>query len=57
MVLRGSAKIEWGPEQQKALDDLKSYLQQLRTLSSPKRGQQLILFVSTTHTTVSGALV
>jgi hypothetical protein len=22
-VLRGSAKVEWGPEQQKAFDDLK----------------------------------
>jgi hypothetical protein len=35
-VLRGSAKVEWGPEQQKAFDDLKQYLQHLPTLSSPE---------------------
>jgi hypothetical protein len=26
--------VEWGPEQQKAFDDLKQYLQHLPTLSS-----------------------
>jgi hypothetical protein len=31
-ILRGSAKVEWGPEQQKAFDDLKQYLQHLPTL-------------------------
>jgi hypothetical protein len=36
IVLRGSAKIEWSPEQQKAFRDLKLYLQQLLTLSSPE---------------------
>jgi hypothetical protein len=34
-VLRGSTKVEWGLEQQKAFDDLKQYLQHLPTLSSP----------------------
>jgi hypothetical protein len=33
-VLRGSAKILWGVEQQKAFESLKSYLQELPTLSS-----------------------
>jgi hypothetical protein len=56
-VLRGSAKVEWGLEQQKAFDDLKQYLQHLPTLSSPEQGQPLILYVSTTHTLVSGTLV
>jgi hypothetical protein len=31
-MLRGSAKVKWGPEQQKAFDDLKRYLQHLPTL-------------------------
>jgi hypothetical protein len=35
-ILRGSAKVEWGAEQQKAFDDLKNYLEQLPTLSSPE---------------------
>jgi hypothetical protein len=56
-VLQGSAKVEWGLEQQKAFDDLKQYLQHLPTLSSPKQGQPLILYISTTHSLVSGALV
>jgi hypothetical protein len=56
-VLWGSAKVEWGPKQQKAIDDLNQYLQHLPTLSSPEQGQPLILYVSATHTVVSGALV
>jgi hypothetical protein len=56
-VLRGSAKIKWGAEQQKAFDGLKSYLEKLPTLSSPEQGQPLILYVSTTHSVVSGAQV
>jgi hypothetical protein len=36
---------------------LKTYLQHLPTLSSPEQGQPLILYVSATHSTVSGALV
>jgi hypothetical protein len=52
-ILRGSTKMKWGPEQQKAFDDLKQYLQHLPTLSSPEQGQPLILYVSATHTVVS----
>jgi hypothetical protein len=44
-------------EQQKAFEDLKLYLQQLPTLSSPEQRQPLILFVFATHSAVSGALV
>jgi hypothetical protein len=56
-VLQGFTKVEWGPEQQKAFDNLKQYLQHLPMLSSPEQGQPLILFISATHTEVSGALV
>jgi hypothetical protein len=45
------------PEQQKAFDDIKQYLQHLPTLSSLEQGQPLILYVSATHSVVSGALV
>jgi hypothetical protein len=37
-ILRGSTNVEWGAEQQKAFDDLKSYLEHLPTLSSPEQG-------------------
>jgi hypothetical protein len=56
-ILRGSTKIQWGAEQQKAFESLKSYLQELPTLSSPKKGQPLILYVSATHAAVSGSLM
>jgi hypothetical protein len=56
-VLRGSARVEWGLEKQKAFEDLKLWLQQLSMLSSPKQGHPLILYVPTTHSTVSRALV
>jgi hypothetical protein len=56
-ILRGSTNIEWGAEQRKAFDDLKSYLEQLPTLSSPEQGQPLILYVSATHLVISGALI
>jgi hypothetical protein len=36
--LTGSAKVEWVAEQQKAFDNLKSYLEKLPTLLSPKQG-------------------
>jgi hypothetical protein len=57
IILRGSARVDWGAEQQKAFKDLKLYLEHLPTLSSLEQGQPLILYVSTTHSAVSGALV
>jgi hypothetical protein len=56
-ILRGSTKVDWGAQQQQAFDDLKCYLEHLPTLSSPEQGQPLILYVSATHSAVSGALV
>jgi hypothetical protein len=56
-VLRGSTKVELGPEQQKAFDVLKNYLQYLPTLSSLEQEKPLILYASTIHSVVSGALV
>jgi hypothetical protein len=53
----GLYKSRMGALQQKAFDDLKKYLKQLPILSSLEQGQPLILYVSTTHTAVSGALV
>jgi hypothetical protein len=56
-VLRGSDAFEWGLEQQEAFNALKEYIHKLPTLVSPQPDQPLILYVSTTHTTVSRALV
>jgi hypothetical protein len=53
----GPRKSQVGREQQKAFDDLKQYLQHLPMLLSLEQGQPLILYVSATHSVVSGALV
>jgi hypothetical protein len=37
-ILRGSAKVDWGLEQQNALEELKQYLEHLPTLSSLELG-------------------
>jgi hypothetical protein len=57
MVLRGFGKVDREVEQQKTFDDLKNYLEHLPTLSSLGQGQPLILYISATHSVVSGALV
>jgi hypothetical protein len=46
-----------GDRQQEAFDALKDHIQKLPTLASPQLDQPLILYVSTTHTAVSGAQV
>jgi hypothetical protein len=56
-TLRGSAKVDWGPKQQKAFEDLKHYLGHLPTLLSLEQGHPLILYVSIMHLAVSRALV
>jgi hypothetical protein len=56
-VLRGSGTFEWGPEQQEAFKALKEYIHKLPTLASPQPDQPLILYISTTHTAISGALI
>jgi hypothetical protein len=48
-VLRGSEKVDWGLEQHKAFVDLKSYLEHLPTMSCPKQGHPLIIYVSAMH--------
>jgi hypothetical protein len=56
-ILRGSDTFEWWLEQQEAFDALKEYIQKVPTLASLQSDQPLILYVSATHTTVSGSLI
>jgi hypothetical protein len=56
-VLRGSDTFEWGTEQQEAFEGLKEYIQKLPTIASPLPDHPLILYILTTHITVSGALI
>jgi hypothetical protein len=55
--VRSSDIFNWGPGQQKAFDEPKEHIQKLLTLSSPHPDQPLILYVSPSHTVVSGALM
>jgi hypothetical protein len=53
----GSARMEWGAEQQKAFKDLKLYLEHLPTLLGPEQVEPLTLYVSATHLAINEALV
>jgi hypothetical protein len=56
-VLRGSSPFEWWEKQQKAFEDLKEYLMKLTTLSPPKEGAHLLLYVAAAPAAVSTVLV
>jgi hypothetical protein len=47
----------WGPSQQQAFKDLKNYLIQLTTHSTPSSGAPLLLYVSALQSNVTAALV
>jgi hypothetical protein len=57
IVLRGLRSFQWGPEHQAVFDTLKDHIQKLSMLASPQSDQPLILYVSVTHTAVSGVIV
>ena len=42
-VLKGSENFHWGPEQDKAFEDLKQYLENLAVMTSPLPGVELLL--------------
>jgi hypothetical protein len=56
-VLKSTKVFQWGPDQQKAFEDLKQYLIQLTTLTPPSFGAPLLLYVAASHATVSAALM
>jgi len=47
----------WGPEQDKAFEDLKKYLENLAVMTSPSPGAELLLCISTSSSAVSATLV
>jgi hypothetical protein len=56
-VLKSVEVFQWGPNQQKAFEELKQYLIELTTLTPPLLGTPLLLYVAASHATVSAALV
>jgi hypothetical protein len=56
-TLRSLDHFEWGPEQQQAFDELKTYLTKLTTLSKPSPSATLLLYLAASPTTVSAVLI
>jgi hypothetical protein len=56
-VLKSVEVFQWGLVQQKAFEDLKQYLIQMTTLTTPSSGAPLLLYVAASHAVVSAALV
>jgi hypothetical protein len=56
-VFKSAEVFQWGPAQQKAFEELKQYLIDLTTLTSPSLGAPLLLYVAASHSAVSAALV
>ena len=56
-VLKGTQNFHWGPEQDKAFKDLKKYLENLAVMTSPSPGAELLLYIATSSSAVSAALV
>jgi hypothetical protein len=56
-TLKSAKVFQWGPTQQKAFEELKQYLIDLKTLTPPSSGAPLLLYVAASHVVVSAALV
>jgi hypothetical protein len=56
-VLKGSENFHWGPEQDKAFEELKQYLENLAVMTRPSPGAELLLYIATSSSAVSAALV
>jgi ribonuclease HI len=56
-VLKSVEIFQWGPTQQNAFEELKQYLIELTTLTSPSSGAPLLLYVAASDAAVSAALV
>jgi hypothetical protein len=56
-ILKSTEVFQWGPAQQRAFEELKQHLIDLTTLTPPLRGAPLLLYVVTSHSAVSAALV
>ena len=56
-ALKGSDNMQWGEEQEKAFEALKTYIENLAMMSSPSEKVELLLYIATSGAAVSAALV
>lgn len=56
-ILKKAGPVEWPPEAEAALQDLKAYLSYVPTLLAPKPQEPLLLYLAVTNQVVSTTLV
>lgn len=56
-ALKENAPFNWGLRQQRAFEELKSYLQNLTTLASPAPKEPLLIYVAASPHAVSAVLI
>jgi hypothetical protein len=56
-MLHGAKDFAWGPEQAAAFGSLKQYLFDLATITTPDSALPLMLYIATSPSSVSAALV
>ena len=56
-ILQNSSKFESGEEQKKTFQKLKDYLEKMIKMTSPNPRDTILLYTSTSQTTISAALV
>ena len=56
-MLKGSENFQWGPEQCKGFEDLKLYLENVEVMTSHSPEEELLLYIASTGSIVSAALV
>ena len=56
-ILKKAGPMEWTPEAEAALQDLKKYLSSTPVLVAPKPQEPLLLYLAATNQVVSAALV
>ena len=56
-ILKKAVQMEWTPEAEAALQDLKKYVSSTPILVAPKPQESLLLYLAATNQVVSAALV
>ena len=56
-ALKGAGNMQWGEEQAKAFEALKTFIENLAVMSSPSEKAELLLYIATSGAAVSAALV
>ena len=56
-AVKGSGNFQWDSEQEKALEDLKTYFENLEVMTSPSLKTELLIYIASSRAAVSALLV